>query len=276
MRHRQVRVSLFLLVLSSTAFGAADREASRPVVMIPVAGTVTGSNGTRFQTDVTIATQGFDPSPVRIDVFWLPQDARGSATPAVRLTLQPRAIVFYEDFVTRTLGKSGLGSIIFRTVKEDGTPDLAGRIDAFARVWTPLPNGTGTTSQAIYASTLYSPAVDDFQPVAGVIYGLLQDASFRSNFGIVNMSEKRLTFSVAFMSSAGTRFETVAVEPKSMTQRAVPAGVVGPLTITLSPHQEIPPTFDIGPWAAYGSSIDNRTGDAWFSKAQAAYPHNER
>jgi len=245
--------------------------------MIPIAGTVAGSNNTRFQTDVTIATQSFNPAPVLIDVYWLPEDARGSGAPVTRLTLPPRAVEFYEDFVTRTLGRTGLGAIILRAVKSDGTPDLAARIDAFARVWTPLPGGNGTTSQAIHASTLYSPAVDDFQPVAGVIYGLRQDSQFRTNYGIVNMSEKRMGFFVEFRSTTGVvRTETVSLEPNSMTQRPAPSTAFGPLTISITPDQEIPPTFDIGPWTAYGSSIDNRTGDAWYSKAQAAYPHNER
>ena len=162
-------------------------------------------------------------------------------------------------------------------MKDDGTPDLAARIDAFARVWAPMPNGSGTTSQSIYASTLYSPAVDDFQPIAGVMYGLRQDANFRTNYGVVNMSDKRMSFVVSFSSPSGvTRSETVFVEPNSMTQRAAPPATFGPLTISVTPDQETPATLDIGAWTAYASSVDNRTGDAWYSKAQAAYPHNER
>jgi hypothetical protein len=244
--------------------------------MIPVAGTVSGANGTRFQTDVTLTTQGHSPFPVLVDVYWLPQNVRGTGAPVIRLTLQPGSIVFYEDFVTRSLGKSGLGTVIFRTVKEDGTPDLAGRIDAFARVWTRVPGGNGTMSQGIHASTLYSPPIDDFQPVSGMIYGLRQDAGFRANYGVVNMGEKTLGFNVAFLVN-GTRQhqETVLLEPHSMTQRPVPTVVFGPLTIVVTPHQESPANFNVGPWTAYGSSVDNLTGDAWYSKAQAAYPHNE-
>jgi hypothetical protein len=275
-----LRVSSILLLAvltASSVFAAADREASRAAVMIPVAGTVPGAFGTRFQTDLTIATQGHHPAPVHIDVYWLPQNEPGSTAPAARLTLQPRAIEFYEDFVTRTLGKTGLGSILLRAVNADGTPDLAARIDAFARVWTPVPEGAGTTSQAVHASTLYSPPVDDFQPVPGVIYGLRQDAAFRSNFGIVNMSDKTMTFTVSFLSPGSqTRQERLPVEARSMIHQPVPAGTFSALTITVTPDQETPPTLNIGAWTAYGSSIDNRTGDAWYSKAQAAYPHNER
>jgi hypothetical protein len=33
---------------------------------------------------------------------------------------------------------------------------------------------------------------------------------------------------------------------------------------------------DIPAYTAYGSSVDNVSGDGWYSKAQAAYPNNER
>lgn len=174
---------------------------------------------------------------------------------------------------------SGLGAIVLRTVHADGTPDLAGRIDAFARVWTPVPGASGTTSQAVHASTLYSPPIDDLQPVPGFIYGLRQDASFRANYGLVNMGTKSLTYTVDFLSGSARVSEEVTVAAQSMTHRSVPASVVGPLTIVVTPHQGISvinPTAQPVPWTAYGSSVDNITGDGWYSKVQAAYPHNER
>ncbi len=95
--------------------GLADREASRPAVMIPVAGTVAGANGTRFQTDLTIANKktgsSTGPAVSWIDVYWLPRDASGSGTPVTRLALAHHAVEFYEDFVTRTLNRSGVGAI---------------------------------------------------------------------------------------------------------------------------------------------------------------------
>jgi hypothetical protein len=272
-----------LLLASASLFAAADREASRAAVMIPVAGTVAGANGTRFQTDLTITNQTSAPGGILIDVYWLPRDLPGSATPVKRLAVAPGAVELHEDFVTKTLSLSGLGAIVLRAVHEDGSPDLAARIDAFARIWTPVPGGTGTVSQAVHASTLYFPQLDDFQPIRGQIYGLRQDADFRSNYGLVNMSEKRLEFTVFFITGSGatldhTLSERVIVEARSMTHRPVPAAAVGPLTIAVVPHQQrgfIDPTAPLQPWAAYGSSVDNITGDAWYSKAQAAYPHNE-
>ncbi|HEX8410695.1 MAG TPA: hypothetical protein VF883_17660 [Thermoanaerobaculia bacterium] len=283
-------LSALLILATVPLFAAADREASRPSVMIPVAGTVAGANGTRFQTDLTITNQrsgsSTGPAVSWIDVYWLPRDVPGSGTPVMRLALAHHAVEFYEDFVTHTLNRSGVGAIILRAVNEDGTPDLAGRIDAFARIWTPVPGRSGTVSQSVHASTLYFPGLDDLQPIPGLIYGLRQDASFRSNYGLVNMGTKRLTFTVRFMTSGSTIpipgetiSEQVVVEPQSMTHRAVPAAAFGPLTISVTAHQEtsiINPTAVLQPWAAYGSSVDNTAGDGWYSKAQASYPHNER
>jgi hypothetical protein len=277
-------LSTLLILATSPLFAAADREASRAAVMIPAAGTVAGANGTRFQTDLTITNQTSGPGGILIDVYWLPRDLPGSATPAARLALPHHAVQFYEDFVTRTLKLSGLGAIILRAVHEDGSPNLAGRIDAYARVWTPVPGGTGTVSQAVHASTLNFPQQDDLQAIPGLIYGLRQDDNFRSNYGLVNMSPKRLQFNVSFIAGSDARSfdrtitERVIVEPMSMTHRAVPAVANGPLTIAVVAAQERSignPTAPLQPWAAYGSSVDNFTGDGWYSKAQASYPHNE-
>lgn len=273
-----------LILAAAPLFAAADREASRAEVMIPVAGTVAGANGTRFQTDLTITNQTSGPGGILIDVYWLPRDLPGTGTPVTRLALPHHAVQFHEDFVTRTLNLSGLGAIILRAVHEDGSPNLGGRIDAFARVWTPVAGRTGTVSQSIHASTLYFPPTDDLQPIPSLIYGLRQDASFRSNYGLVNMGTKPLAFTVSFITGTDassldrTITERVVVEPQSMTHRAVPASAIGPLTIHIRPHQERSisnPSAPLQPWAAYGSSVDNITGDGWYSKAQASYPHNE-
>ena len=270
------RLLLTLLFVPLVLQAAADREAARGVVMIPVAGSVAGANGTQFQTDLTVSNRSGTAAVV--EVYWLPQNVSGSDAPTVQLTLQAFETRLYQDFVRDTLGKSGLGAIILRGTRNDGT---AGNdevvIDAFARVWTPAPDGPGTFSTGVPASTLYGPKVDDFEPIAGHIYGLRQDRDFRSNFGIVNMGNRALTFAV-YMNTSDSPVTVpivVSVQPKSMVQRSVPFGIYRGLTITIIPQQVTPPVLDLGPWTAYGTSVDNVTGDAWFSKAQAARLHQD-
>lgn len=273
---RPILFPVLLLFVAVPLFAAADREASRAAIIIPVAGTVPGANGTFFQTDLTLTNRTISAQPLLVDVFWLPRDVRGTGAPVTRLTLSPGAINFYEDFVTRTLHQQGIGSIVLRAVNADGSANQAGRIDAFARIWTPVPGGAGTTSQSVHASTLYQIPSDDLQPIAGMIYGLRQDTNFRSNYGIVNLTADRQTYSVSFLTNGRTHTETVSVEGNSMTHRPVPASETGPLTIAITVGWcGICGATPLPTYVAYGSSIDNHSGDAWYSKAQAAYPHNE-
>jgi hypothetical protein len=270
------RLILPLLFFPFFLQAAADREAARSTVMIPVVGTVPGANGTRFQTDLTISNRTTNTTIV--EVYWLPQNVSGTGVPAAQLTLQSFETRLYEDFVRVTLGKSGLGAVILRGTREGGTSgneDVL--IDAYARVWTPANDGGGTFSAGIPASTLYGPKVDDFEPIAGHVYGLRQDRDFRSNFGIVNMGARTLTFAVyANTNDAPVSVPfIVTVPPNSMVQRAVPFGIYGGLTLTIFPQQTTPPVLDLGPWTAYGTSVDNATGDAWFSKAQASRLHQD-
>lgn len=244
--------------------------------MIPVLGTVPGANGTSFQTDLTISNRS--RTQAIVEVYWLPQNVSGTGVPVAELTLQPFETRLYEDFVRATLRKSGLGAIILRGARSDGTSGNEEiPIDAYARVWTPAPDGRGTMSVGIPASTLYGPKVDDFEPIAGHVYGLRQDQDFRSNFGIVNMSTRPLTFAVyANPSNAPVSVPmVVTVPPNSIVQRSVPFGIIGALTLTIFPQQITPPVLDLGPWTAYGTSVDNETGDAWFSKAQADRLHQD-
>jgi hypothetical protein len=263
---------LALVLLAPFAFAAADREAARSEIMIPVAGTVDGANGTRFQTDVTLADRA---DGARVDVYWLPQGRTGSATPVLRLQLQPNSDQFFPDFVRTSLGQTGLGTIIFRAVKEDGSADPFARIDAYARIWTRMPNGSGTMSQGVPATTLHSPKVDDFQPIRGNLYGLRQDALFRTNIGIINLSQRELTFTVHILFAGGSRTVSYTLPPRSMIQSPLPAGNFGPVSVQIAPEQVTPPRLDLGPWTGYGSSIDNLTGDAWYSKIQTSYLHQE-
>ena len=268
------------LVLSAAASGqirseAADREAAIASVLIPVAGDVPGAYGTQFQTDVTIANR--TPAQVTVGVFWLPQNRSGSLTVPVRLlTLAPNVTQFYPRFVTATLGQTGLGAFVVRALNADGSTNLNGRLDVFARIWTPSHLGPGTYSQGVYGSTLAGPGTDDLQPIPAWIYGLQQDANFRTNYGIVNLADGPRTFMIEVVGQNGARFErTVTLPAASLLYDALPpAQRFGPLTIEMVIDYVVPFSASLA-WTAFGSTVDNRTGDGWYSKAQAAYRNNQ-
>jgi hypothetical protein len=276
------RTTLFLIISLSLAIdaqAAADREAAVPTLLIPVAGDVAGAFGTQFQTDVTMTNHG--AGAVRVGVFWLPQNRSGSLTePIVTIGITPHATRFFPRFVTGTLGQTGLGAIVFRALNDDGSQNVDARIDAYARIWTPAPAGQpGSYSQGIYASTLGGPGTDDLQPIPASIYGLRQDSTdFRTNYGIVNLADGPRTFDIVVSGETGARLErTVTLPAASMIHEALPPGQrFGQLTIGMVVQYISAPGIITYPWTGFGSSVDNRTGDAWYSKAQAHYRNNQR
>src|SRR5687768_116397 len=102
-----MRKALLFALFPTLLYAAADREAARDAVMIPVAGTVNGANDTRFQTDITLSNRSREA--VFVDVYWLPQDRSGTGRPVTQLTLEAFETKLYEDFVPVTLGQTGLG-----------------------------------------------------------------------------------------------------------------------------------------------------------------------
>ena len=270
-----MRRLLILLLLTPHLFGAADREAAVPQVLIPIAGDVPGANGTHFQTEVTISNRG--TSTVRAAIFWLPQNQSGSLTTPVRtLTLDPQTTLYFPRFVTEILGQAGLGAFVVRALNDDGSTNQNARLDVYARVWTPAGTGPGTYSQGIYGATLTGPGTDDLQPIPAWVYGLRQDADFRTNYGIVNLADAPRTFTITVSGETGQRFErTVTLPAASMIHEPLPPErVFGALTIGMVIHQ-LPSAQVSLPWTGFASSVDNHTGDAWYSKAQGSYRNNQ-
>lgn len=277
---RRFLALLPLVLLASTGMAqvhadAADREAAVANVLIPVAGDVPGAFGTQFQTDVTVANR--TGSTVRVAFFWLPQGRSGSITvPVHTMELAPTSTTFFPRFVSDTLEQTGLGAFIARAVNDDGSTNQNGRIDVYARIWTPTPTGVGTYSQGVYGTTLTGPGTDDLQPIPAWVYGLRQDAGFRTNYGIVNLSAEPRTFTVTATGETGARFtRDITIPGASMIHEPLPpTQSFGPLTLEMVIHYVIPPAVSL-PWAGFASSVDNFTGDAWYSKAQAAYRNNQ-
>jgi hypothetical protein len=275
-----MRILAGLLLVSTTILGqprsdVADREASVAAVLLPIAGEVPGAFGTQFQTDVTIANR--TQAEVRVGVFWLPQNRSGSMTvPVQTLTFAPNTTRFFPRFVSDTLGETGLGAVVVRALNDDGSTNSSAHLDAYARIWTPARIGGGTYSQGIYGSTLAGPGTDDLQPISAWIYGLRQDASFRSNYGIVNLADGARTFDIVAVGENGARYErTVTLPACSMLHESLPQGkLFGQVTYEMVVHYVVPFNLSLA-WTGFGSSVDNVTGDAWYSKAQAAYRNNQ-
>lgn len=169
-------------------------------------------------------------------------------------TLPASTVDHEHDFVASVLGKSGLGSVVVIAVDSGGNIDKSASIDGFSRIYTTQPSTNGSMSQDF-------PAVDVQDDLAtSYAYGLRQDADFRTNVGLVNLYGDPQQFTVRVGGIFGSTTFTVSVQPYSMDQVALPSGTWGDLSLQVSSG-----ATNFNWWTAYGSTVDNRTGDGWVS-----------
>ena len=235
-----------------------EYETADNAFVIPAAGSVAGSNGTFFKSDLTLGN--FNGTTQNIGVGWLQTGKDNSKAPLTYFTIPANSIVTINDFVGTTLKTSGLGALLIIAVDAGGqNADSEAFIDGFSRIWTPQPGSTGTVSQSFPSVSLFDSA-DNFTAFA---LGLRQDASFRTNVGVVNLDTAAHTWTVSSLNATGKNF-TMTVPPYSLAQTGVPAdfgGTSGNLSVTF----DVPDSNIF--WSAYASSVDNVTGDGWVSRA---------
>lgn len=237
------------------ASAIGDARSAR-LLVFPAAGSVRGAGGEFFRSDVTLANYNAVDHQHLIAV-WLQNNVETDDPPAAELTLDANTYHSYDDFVGTVLNRQNeLGTILVLPVDDDGAVDFAGAaIDGFSRIWTNQPNASGTVAQPFEAVDPTSWYV--FETAS--IMGLKHDSQYRSNFGLVNIDDVPITFTVRFLGEGATNEATITIPAGGMTHRAVPAGNYGRLVIEVSVDR--PEAL----WVTYGTSNDNITGDGWVS-----------
>jgi hypothetical protein len=210
--------------------------------VIPVAGHVQGVHDTEFRTDLTIFAGG--PAPQRVAVAWLAQGVDSSAQPLDFFELGP-APAFFADMVASRLEKSGLGALVVAVVTPNGSLDSTARLTGFARVWTPVPGCSGTSSFAVEATR--------FTTNLNSATGLLLDSGHRVTVGVINPNAGARTFT-GYFSDPTTE---ITVPPASMRQVRVPAAAYDrPISVFVGVDGG-------GMFAGYATSVDELSGDGW-------------
>jgi len=239
-----------------------NNSSSRSFV-IPAAGSVHGAGNTFFRSDITLVN--WNATPQDVAVMWLPS---GGTAITYRTTFPgDRPPFTSQDFVGTVLNQSGLGALVFLPITSTGAADPNGAIDGFSRIWTPQPNVAGTVSQPFNA---VDPNHLKGQYEAFIL-GLRQDASYRTNFGIVNLYSTPLKFVMTvFPESAppGTQLAefSLTIPAMSMVQQGLGSGPYSsPVNLAVNVDEDVPNHAQI--WTAYASSTDNITGDGWVSIA---------
>jgi hypothetical protein len=235
---------------------------SSPRLLIPVAGSIAGNNGTFFRSDINVIN--FRSADQRIQLHWLPQGGTGDDVAEREITMGARSGFSSEDFVANILGVSGLGAIEIIAVTANGTPDLNGELHATSRIWTPTPNATeGTMSQ-----TFPALVVSNVANQTKWIFGVRRDSRYRLNAGVTNTATIAQRFRITTIGSQTTTGESMEVEvpARGVQQVNLQGAANGTFQVIV---QNISTNGTGTSWQAWASSVDNFSGDAW---SQVAFP----
>lgn len=256
MRRMAFITLFFLAVLPLNAQMVVPRSSAFQI-LIPAAGSLQGANGTFFRSDLTLVN--YRSSQQRVQLQWLPQNTPGNTVTPVILTLSPQSGVNSEDFVATILHQSGIGAILITGVTAAGATDVNAQLIVTSRIWTPQPNAaTGTNSQQFNGI----PTADINSGTLSII-GQRRDSRYRTNVGVVNLSQTLQSFRIDAQTSNGVETQTIDVPALSFNQASLPgADSTLPLQILVTCVTSGSPT---NAFMAYGSSVDNVTGDAWSS-----------
>jgi hypothetical protein len=267
-----MKSSLFIMSIlcAATAFAAGVKTESVvvpltavPQLLIPAAGSTPGANGTFFRSDISIVN--FTTHDQMVKLTWLPQS--GMAGSSATITISAQSGIRSADFVASYLNQTGLGAIIVTGVTSTGAPDSSALLFASSRIWTPEPGTDGTTSQSLPAvpvSTVNTQIAALF-----AVGGADNPANYRQNVGIVNLDPNNAqTFVIALPSSLGTmQAAQVTIAPMSMQLVGIGSGLSATQEVLI---QNMTATATkSNTWIAYGSTVNNVTGDAWSELAVA-------
>jgi hypothetical protein len=251
--------ALLLLCISLPSFGAvietknlvATRGGGSQLV-IPAAGSLAGANGTYFRSEINLIN--YTNRTQRVQLQWLPQGFPPEAFPTVTISINPMSGISSEDFVPDLLHvSSGLGAILVTGVTANDNMDATARLYASDRIWTNQPGSSGTVSQTF--NVMLTLDLTGSSSVS--IIGLRRDSQYRLNIGIVNLASTPQKFQVA-TNGGDTASLTV---PGLSSQQFVLPGSTPNLQVIVS---NVTDSATRSPnWVAFGSSVDNVTGDSW-------------
>lgn len=245
---------------SSRGRHAISLDLSLSAFIFQGAGSLAGSGGTFFHSDVMISN--YRNAQQLIAIGFLRQGLDNSNEPLQYFTIPANQTVALDDFVAATLHTSGFGAVVVLGVDSQHDPDTNALLDGQSRIWTFQPGASGKVSLGLPAVDL----IDIIGNATSYALGLRQDATARTNVGIVNLDNVSHTWTVHAIGLTKSATFTVTVQAYSVTQVSIPAGNYGDLFLALSPEVD---GFD---WSAYGVSVDNISGDSWESHAVNPQP----
>lgn len=257
------KLSILLLSLFTALTAAADLivpQTAAPRILIPIAGDAPGANGTHFRSDIQILN--FRTEDQRVALRWYAQAGSGVPVTTRIITLGARRFISSMNFVNSVLNQTGVGSIDVIGVDAEGNFDPNALLHATSRIWTPMPTGQDGSMSQTFPAIIFSSHPNQRK----TIFGLHRTDEVRMNVGIANPGDSEQHFRITVL----TQFQDpqvleVTLPAFSMFQTNMP----GTAEVTQILVENITGAGASTTWQAWGSSIDNRTGDAW---SQMAFP----
>ena len=271
MRSKTLLIALFIStpLFAQTSHFTPERNdlivpltaASR--ILIPAAGDVPGANGTHFRSDIDLIN--LRSTSQMVQLRWMPQAGTGSSVVRT-ITLPAQSGVSSENFVADIMQLSGLGSIDVVGVTSEGAADTNAQLHATARIWTPEANdNNGIDDEGTMSQTFPAIAMPTTPVTTKTIFGLRRSAQYRLNVGVVNPSGTTQRFRITtyvFANPLDTSSFEIELPALSMNQYNIGGSTSGNVQILIENL-----TATAGSWHAWGSAIDNESGDAWSQMA---------
>ncbi len=266
----RLAITVVALLLAVPVF---SQETAGYRVVIPVAGNAAGANGTFFKSTVTLLNTGFrdgvtPPRSQRVRVDFYPRNASADLGAPIFVTLSG-FLGHWENFLADAYSpaRGGLGALVFTAVDDNGAPQTDALLFAVSRIFTAQASTTNCVNpNGEVSQSLESVPVEDIASFTqkGWINGLRHDSRFRTNLGIVNHSESDEEFTITLYPFNGGEpiSYDVSVPAKALIHEPVLAGDYGS-SLIVSVQAKRAGFF----FSAYGSTVDNNTGDGWTFRA---------
>jgi subtilisin-like proprotein convertase family protein len=236
---------------------AMKRPGSGGSRIIPAIAHTPGAEGTFFISDVRLLNRGELEAMVSA-IFTASGSDGSSQFASIDLAISPGQQVSLDDLVDSRFRSAGVGTLEVRGEVED--------LIVTSRTYNASP--LGTFGQFVPAVSFEDAAMVGGEPIH--VLDLRNDAAFRSNLGFVDLTGEGGPVSWLLFDEAGRPIEegSLVLAPHGHAQVPVLGGVGGPRHPVA--RAEVRLAGGPGRIGAYGSVVDNRTGDAMFVPASTS------
>ena len=251
-----MRQHVMILMVASAMAAMAVPAAGQfvaPGMTLPVVANLPGLNNTFWVSDVTVLNLGDEQTTVLLQLF--PELVGGEPTfeleePTVTEQIPARSELLLSNVMQRFGLFNKKGSLMVYST--DGTP-----LVITSRTYTFGGCGGGSYGQNVIGSVAANQAF---------LGGLRHDAMYRTNIGIFWLFDETGQFTITVYDADGSQvaqgslvFEQAGLQQISLSNLGIDQLTEGWATIQCSDSELV--------WYAYGSKVDQATGDAVYQAA---------